>query len=321
MPDKAVSLAQAIDLITNHAANPSGDNHLTNKKYVDEQCAFKVSKTGDTMTGNLLLSIGGDRLRTIRCRNLNGNKVFDVFLGSTTNKIHCSLNHPITLETTDGFLCKRGLENLVRFGISSADHRTALYRDLVMNNHYIVDLQDPALPQDAATKNYVDKCLKKCHVGYNPNLRADLNWTGFIASASSSTIGHEAYCAFNHSMEGNTAWIGSGDRSIPISDHTRNLPTGWLQIRCPEPVIIWRIALMPYQQIEPWDLSASNDGSNFTTLFTSRTRLRENQVLLIPTFFDISTTTAYQYYRLTILEYGDGQLIGMKLMQLYIYDT
>ena len=46
---------------------PSEDNHLTNKKYVDERDASRVSKTGDTVTGNLFLSVGTDRLRTTGC--------------------------------------------------------------------------------------------------------------------------------------------------------------------------------------------------------------------------------------------------------------
>ena len=173
----------------------------------------------------------------------------------------------------------------------------------------IVDLQDPVLPQDAATKNYGDNSLKKCRVGYIPNLRSNLNWTGFTASASSNTIGHEAYHAFNHITEGNTAWI-AGDGV-----------TAWLQIRCPEPVVIWRIALIPTDQIPDWNLSASNEGSTFTSLFTSRTRLQENLARLGPTFFDISTTTAYSYDRLTVPEYDDELLTGIRLMQLYIYDT
>ena len=70
--DEALSRDQAMDLIMNHDNSPSGDNHLTNKKYVD---ATKVSKTGDIMTGNLLLSVGSDRLRTIGCRNLSENKL------------------------------------------------------------------------------------------------------------------------------------------------------------------------------------------------------------------------------------------------------
>ena len=231
------------------------------------------------------------------------------FLGNTANKIHCGSHHPITLETTDGFLCKRGLENLIRIGISSTDLRTVLYRDLVMNNHYIVDLQDPALSQDAATESYVDNSLKKCPVGYISNLRSNLNYTGFTASASLNTLGHEAYHAFNHSTEGNTAWIAG----VGV--------TAWLQIRCPEPVVIWRIALIPTDQIPDWNLSASNEGSTFTSLFTSRTRLQESLAFLGPTVFDISTTTAYSYYRLTVPEYDDELLTGIQLMRLYAYDT
>src|SRR5688572_30477446 len=62
---------------------PSEDNHLTTKKYVDEQDATKVSKpyideqdatkvskTGDIITGNLLLNVGGDGFRTLGCKDL-----------------------------------------------------------------------------------------------------------------------------------------------------------------------------------------------------------------------------------------------------------
>ena len=261
------------------------------------------------MTGNLLLSIGGDRLRTMGCRNLSGNKVFDVFLGSTANKIHCWSHHPITLETTDGFLCKRGLENLVRFGISSTDLRTSLYRDLVMNNHYIVDLQDPALAQDAATKNYVDNCLSKRRAGYIPILEADVSSTGFVASASSNTFGHEAYTAFNN-LKTDGSWF-SGE-----------LLTCWLQIKCPEPVIIWRLALkapppLHGMDIQSWNLSVSNDGVSFIPTMSSTNRL--SKLATAPEFFTVHMTTAYQYYRVTIAG-RDANEIGVGLMQLYILD-
>ena len=56
--DEAISFSQATaliaDKITNSAA-PTADDHLANKKYVDERDSTKVSKTGDTMTGNLFL--------------------------------------------------------------------------------------------------------------------------------------------------------------------------------------------------------------------------------------------------------------------------
>ena len=49
---------------------PTEYNHLTNKKYVDERDDSKVSKTGDTMTGNLFLNVGGVSVRLMGCRDL-----------------------------------------------------------------------------------------------------------------------------------------------------------------------------------------------------------------------------------------------------------
>src|SRR2546426_635768 len=58
--DEAVSFSQATalvaDKITNSAA-PTADNHFTNKKYVDELLASKVSKSGNTMSGNRVIYI------------------------------------------------------------------------------------------------------------------------------------------------------------------------------------------------------------------------------------------------------------------------
>ena len=55
--DDATSWYQALELIKdatkNNSTIPAGDNYLTNKKYVDDQDALKVSKSGDTMSGVL----------------------------------------------------------------------------------------------------------------------------------------------------------------------------------------------------------------------------------------------------------------------------
>src|SRR5688572_12871222 len=99
-----------------------------------------------------------------------------------------------------------------------------------MNEKYISDLHDPAEAQDAATKNYVDKSWKKCHVGYIPILEANVSMTGFVANASSNNVGHEAYRAFNNLTSGDSWFSGDGI-------------TSWLQIKCPEPVRVWRLAL------------------------------------------------------------------------------
>src|SRR6218665_2804075 len=59
--DEVVSWSQAVELTkdatTNNETVPANDKHLTNKKYVDDRDALKVSKAGDIMTGNLLLRI------------------------------------------------------------------------------------------------------------------------------------------------------------------------------------------------------------------------------------------------------------------------
>src|ERR1043165_1086102 len=221
---------------------PSEDNHITTKKYVDDRDATKVSKTGDAITGNLLLlSPSPERTRTMGCKDLRGNKQFVLLLGSTLNKIQCQPNVPITLQTTDGFLCKQGDNDLIRFGKSATDRRTELYENIVMSQKYIVDLHDPSEAQDAATKNYVDKSFKKCHVGYIPNLEANNSMTGFVASASSSTEGHDAYRAFNNLVSGDS-WFSASGASWASAAADRDT-TSWLQIKCPEPVVIWCLAL------------------------------------------------------------------------------
>ena len=286
---------------------PSEDNHITTKKYVDDQEATKVSKTGDTMTGNLLLSSSADRSRTMGCRDLRANKQFVLLLGSTTNKIQCQSSVPITLQTTDGFLCKQGENDLIRFGKSATDRRTELYENIVMSQKYIVDLHDPAEAQDAATKKYVDDSIKKkCLVGYIPNLEKNNSITGFIASSSRSSAGHEAYRAFNNLVSGDS-WFAGVDGS-----------RAWLQIKCPEPVIIWRVALKVRMDMISWSLIGSNDGTTFTELFPTSNAMLE--VGASPHFFTISTTTAYQYYKLTMQE-DEWHMNGVEVMQLYAYDT
>src|SRR5688572_16595688 len=218
--DEAISFNQATALIADKITNsavPTADDHLANKKYVDEQDGTKVSKTGDTMTGNLFLNAIGDIARTMGCKNVVKKKQFHILLGSLTNKIQCQENVPITLHTTDGFLCKLGENDIIRFGKSSTDRRTELYQNITMNDKYISDLHDPAEAQDAATKNYVDNSWKKCRVGYIPNLEANNSLTGFVVSAS-STVGHEAYRAFNNLETGESLFRGKG-------------VTSWIQIK------------------------------------------------------------------------------------------
>src|SRR6218665_2737438 len=353
--DEVVSWSQAVELTKNATTNkktvPANDKHLTNKKYVDDRDALIVSKAGDTMTGNLLLRVGSGHTILLGCRDLNGIKTFIIHLGNQLNKIQCSTNNPIALISTHGFLFKLG-DNIIRFGKSSSDIRIHVYQDIVMTEKHIVDLHDPFNVQDAATKNYVDAALtsvnpqdfatknyvdaalnsdnpqdfatknyveialgsvnanplKKCHVGYIPNLERDVSQTGFVVSASSiNSERNRAYGAFN-TLE--NAWIANS--SLDLS--------AWLTIQCPEPIIIWRIALKPIDTLNNWCLSASNDGSSFIDLLRSTERLVINwdavpKFLVLPS----SSTTPYTYFKINIT--GIKVPVGISYMQLYVYDT
>ena len=137
-----------------------------------------------------------------------------------------------------------------------------------------------------------------------PNLEADNSITGFFASASSNNEGHEAYRAFNNLTSGDSWFTGDG-------------LTSWLQIKCPEPVIIWRLALKVRMVIFGASITASNDAITYTALLATNAMVLTGSA---PTFFNISTTTAYQYYRLVVRE-DDWLNKGIEVMQIYVYDT
>ena len=81
--------------------------------------------------------------------------------------------------------------------------------------------------------------------------------TGFQTSTSTSANARLlGFNAFNNTKE---AWVTA-----------TNLLTGWLQIKVPERVRIWRLALKARailgRNITAWNLTASNDMVNFITL-------------------------------------------------------
>lgn len=179
-----------------------------------------------------------------------------------------------------------------------------------MNGRKVINLITPDSSTDAANKGYVDGVLKKNLVGYIPILDTNISRTGFFATANNSINGYAPFGAFN-CLNGdgfNGSWI------------TNVLPC-WLQIQCPEPVLIWRIALkarfISGRNMTAWNVQGSNNGTTFTTLLTSTTALLGSAS--VPSFFDISTTIAYQYYRVNITNVVSNPDWGLQLMQIFVY--
>src|ERR1043165_7820988 len=307
---------------------PSEDNHITTKKYVDDQDAMKLSKTGDTVSGDLFISASSDPAvdRNLGCNNILERQRFTLLLGNTGNKIsfHNTIKKtPVVIQTANGLRVRINDEvaiDIVKDGRDTVS-RINVFKPIYMNGAGITGLAEPTGDGSAVTKKYVDNSWKKCLVGYIPNLEANNSITGFFATASSNSRGHEAYRAFNNLTSGDS-WFSGVDGS-----------SAWLQIRCPEPVIIWRLALKVRMNLPGWDLTGSNDGITFTAPLASKAvRLTGSAPAMpvgsapglsvgsAPAFFNISTTTAYQYYKLTLQE-EDWLLQGIEVMQLYVYDT
>src|ERR1043165_1952193 len=238
---------------------PSEENHITTKKYVDDA---KVSKTGDTVSGDLFISASSEPIadRILGCYNIREGQRFDLLLGNADNRInfHNSANNPVIFQTTNGLRVRTNNEDAIDI-VKNAEYpvgRINVFKNIYMRGAGITGLVEPKGATSAATKKYVDDSIKKkCLVGYIPNLEANNSITGFIATASGSSAGHEAYRAFNNLVSGDPWFAGVDGRSA------------WLQIKCPESVIIWRLALKVRMTMLGWSLTGSNDDGITETLF------------------------------------------------------
>jgi len=296
-----------------NVSNPVHDYDAANKIYVDENAG--ISKTGDTMSGNLILSADGDNDRILGCTNLNLERSFTIPLGSNTNRLYFKfLREPVVVYTDNGFLVKVDNENICQLGTVDDPPEIIMYKDVRMNSNHLTNLPIPTLPQEAATKLYVDETPRKIYQGYVPRLSGIIqnDKFGFVVTASSYlNNGFRPMFAFNgvYKPRGNGGrWATNGE--------TRNF---WIQIECPDSVRLWRISLRgadgDNQRISKWILRGSNDGNIFTDLYET---LNDTFIDTQIRYFEIETTEKFNIFRLFCLE-AEGRNPGLSHMQLYIY--
>jgi hypothetical protein len=275
------------------SAVPEGPMHLTNKRYVDDQDALRVAKTGDTITGDLHLSAGND-VRLFGCTDLAVGRGFTILLGSGDNRLwyaHQALPPPVTLDAAAGFLVRAAGGDVCRFTPSYIE----INKDINARDHSIVRLKDPVGPQDASTKAYVDAATKEylSYDGHIPPMSSNRSQAGFVAVASSSKSNNfQPFMAFSPHLAP-SPFKNFWKAGIPGAG-------SWLQIKCPAPVRIWKIRVRGFAaQITRWNLLGSNvDGGTYTTLLTSDTALTTTPQEFLVT---VPAGVSYAMYRLEVL--------------------
>ena len=111
------------------------------KGYVDSST---VSKTGDTMTGNLIMQIGDKPSLTLGCNDLRGGpgrvpKRFNLLLGNTSDLLYNQLGQPLTLQASNGILLRVADNEAATFSSTNV----AFHKDINMNEGLISNLRSP----------------------------------------------------------------------------------------------------------------------------------------------------------------------------------
>jgi hypothetical protein len=123
--------------------------------------------------------------------------------------------------------------------------------------------------------------------------------------------GKEAWHVFDGNMDNEDYWSTYG-----TSYATANAYVGY---RFVNPTIVRRVWInfdTPYYaRVKNFRIEASNNGSNYTTLFTG-TREKVREVLVI----DINNNTPYFYYRLFVVDSWDNLAIIVNNVQFYGFD-
>ena len=123
-----------------NVANPTSRKDAANKEYVDSNAGSdsglnKVSKTGDSMTGDLYLKISTDRARFLGCQDLTPSTGFSLVLGNIQNQLQFQKaplgrtrdQGPVTFMTTHGLLIKTRNQDICHIGFRDRPPTIRIY--------------------------------------------------------------------------------------------------------------------------------------------------------------------------------------------------
>ena len=272
---------------------PTSDSHAATKLYVDTVVAAaaaatavepensidvsallaeKLDKTGGTLTGDLDIQFTtADNSRNFGVTGISENKVVNLNLGNNLNGITHTAGSAINFKSENGvrFVC--GGESFCQLGCEQTV--VQFFKPIFMNDNRIGGLHNPISDLDASTKYYTDNKSVKNQSGYIPILQDNVHSkSGFISSASSEKPANLAYRAFSVLGE----WASA-------------ITTGsiWIQIKCPFPIRIHKIALksrrVSTEKVKKWSLQGSADGEAFTDLLNNDTLIETSMQ-----FYDVT---------------------------------
>ena len=285
-----------------------------NKKYVDQKfvtlstnLATKVNKSGDTISGNLNISLDGDNLRTFGVKDSSTGKSVVLFLGDFNNRIVSNFDNALQIFSSHGIKLAGQSGDICWFG-SKTGPQAMFYKSINMNENYIGGLKDPNWEQDAATKSYVDTRFVKNSVGYVPILTTSLSKNDFVVSEYSyHSPQNMGYQVFNRSLND---WV--------VAEGVKT--NCWLKLRCPESIRIYKFALRGRSGSTAkhnFKLQGNNeDDDNWTDIFSGSDVLLSNTV----SSFNVAESILYSYYRIFVIDSDMIGAPGLSYWQLYTLD-
>lgn len=283
--------------------DPTSVHDAATKSYVDTE---KVSKSGDNISGDIIILLNDDPLRTFGVSDINNGQSVSLLLGNADNQIRHNFGHPLKISASHGikFTCPAG--EILQMG-THFDGTVRFKKDIVMDNQFITGLRNPEGPQYATTKQYVDtKCVKNA-VGYIPNIISNnLNKTGFIISSSSEFELNMACNVFSIIGE----WLSAVNTDF------------WIQVRCPERVRIHKFAVKGTKTstIRVWKLQATNDEITWDDIFDNEFDGNSAVIDEGHSFHESESLIQYQTYRIFVIN-AIGENPGLSYWQLYTVDA